>query len=126
MIDHITVRVTDYSKSKAFYENALRSIEYTLIAEYHPHETVHIAGFGTGGRAYFWITTDQPHTSFVHVAFCAEDRRAVDAFFSAALSAGGKDNGKPGLRPLYHPDYYGAFVLDFDGNNIEVVCRKKM
>ena len=121
MIDHVTIRVNDYTKSKIFYERALQPIGYTLLKEYHPGEA-HIGGFGEN-QADFWITTDRPGTTSLHIAFGVESRKLVVSFFDAAIAAGGVDNGKPGVRPLYHPDYYGAFVLDPDGNNIEVVCR---
>ena len=83
------------------------------------------AGFGRGDRPSFWIESQgTPVTGRLHIALDAETREQVDAFHAAALSAGGRDNGAPGLRPMYEPDYYGAFVLDPDGNNMEAVCRK--
>ena len=81
------------------------------------------AGFGAQARPQFWIGSGKPIKGRVHFAFVAKDRDAVDAFYAAALKAGGKDNGAPGLRPHYHANYYGAFVLDPDGHNIEAVCR---
>ena len=84
-----------------------------------------IGGFGVEGKPWFWITDQrEPTTENVHVAFAARDRATVDAFHAAALEAGGTDNGAPGIRTIYHPDYYGAYVLDPDGNNVEVVCHR--
>jgi catechol 2,3-dioxygenase-like lactoylglutathione lyase family enzyme len=82
-------------------------------------------GFGTDGKPWFWISgVRKPVTENVHVAFTATDRAAVDAFHAAKLGAGGTDNGAPGVRELYHPTYYGAYVLDPDGNNVEAVCHR--
>ena len=81
------------------------------------------AGFGSPGRPQFWIATGKPVQGRVHFAFMTKDRAAVRAFHQAALAAGAKDNGAPGLRPEYHEHYYGAFVLDPDGHNIEAVCH---
>lgn len=125
MIDHVTIRVSDFIKSKGFYERALKPIGYELISELTV-EGVQIAGFGKDKRPDFWLTTDKPKSSFAHVAFGVDERAAVDGFFDAAVAAGGKDNGRPGPRPHYHPDYYGAFVLDPDRNNIEAMCRKSL
>jgi catechol 2,3-dioxygenase-like lactoylglutathione lyase family enzyme len=112
--------VSDYERSKAFYEKALAPLGLKPIMEPMPG----IAGFG-GDFAFFWIA-DRGRTaqSGVHVAFTAKDREMVDAFHAAALEAGGTDNGGPGVREIYHPNYYGAFVLDPDGNNVEAVCHK--
>jgi catechol 2,3-dioxygenase-like lactoylglutathione lyase family enzyme len=125
MLDHIGVPVSDYKRSKGFYLQVLRSLGYDLIMEVTSEETGAggACGFGAGGRAQFWIGAGRPITGRVHFAFVAKDRAAVDAFHAAALKAGGKDNGAPGLRPHYHANYYGAFVLDLDGHNIEAVCR---
>ncbi|HET7922815.1 MAG TPA: VOC family protein [Gammaproteobacteria bacterium] len=125
MLDHIGFPVSDFKRSKEFYEKALAPVEISLIMEIGPEITgkdSH-AGFGSDGRAYFWIGDGKSPGGQLHMAFTAPDRSAVDNFYRAALAAGGKDNGAPGLRPHYHPDYYGAFVLDPDGNNIEAVCR---
>ncbi|MEW6453417.1 MAG: VOC family protein [Pseudomonadota bacterium] len=126
MIDHIGFAVSDYEKSKAFYTKALAPLGYTLImevdAEGNPSGAP-AAGFGEGGKPDFWIGGEGKLEKPVHVAIVAKDRASVDAFHRAALAAGGKDNGKPGLRPHYHPSYYGAFVLDPDGHNIEAVCH---
>jgi catechol 2,3-dioxygenase-like lactoylglutathione lyase family enzyme len=125
MIDHVGYPVLDYARARAFYLAALAPLGYRLLREVTDAETgghgAH-AGFGAD-RPDFWIGTGRTAVSGVHVAFRANDRAAVDAFHRAALAAGGKDNGAPGLRPHYHRDYYGAFVLDPDGNNIEAVCH---
>ena len=118
MIDHVGIRVSDYESSKRFYEAALVPLGYRLQME-----GISGAGFGRSGKPDFWIKQGEPSPS-VHIAFASDDRATVDAFHRAALLAGGHDNGAPGLRPEYHPGYYGAFVLDPDGYNIEAVCHK--
>ena len=125
MIDHIGFPVKDYARSKAFYTQALAPLGYTLIMEVQQdaHDSP-AAGFGIAGKPDFWIGGEGGLNRAVHVALTASNRAAVDAFYRAALAAGGKDNGAPGLRPHYHPDYYGAFVLDPDGHNVEAVCHK--
>ncbi len=134
MIDHIGMPVSDLARSTEFYLKALSPLGIAIVKEVSAAETGHggAVGFGPPGKAEdfqsgkpsFWIgkapTLSGGH---VHVAFVAPSREAVDAFYRAAIAAGGKDNGPPGLRPHYHADYYGAFVLDFDGNNIEAVCH---
>lgn len=125
MLDHVGFAVTDYGKSKAFYEKALQPLGISVVMEVTPEQAggdAH-AGFGEGFKPYFWIGTGAKPKGGQHVAFAAKDRKSVDAFYEEALAAGGRDNGAPGLRPIYHPDYYGAFVLDPDGNNIEAVCH---
>ncbi|MBA3420645.1 MAG: VOC family protein [Thermoleophilaceae bacterium] len=119
MLDHLGLDVTDYERSKAFYERALAPLRIGLVME-----PVHgVGGFGDGGKPYFWIgRRDRPPQTGVHVAFAASSRDQVDAFHAAALAAGASDNGGPGVREIYHPDY-GAFVLDPDGNNVEAVCH---
>ena len=119
MLDHVTIGVGDLERAKAFYDAALRPLGIERL--YAEGET--FAGYGAAGRAFFWIGARDEVTTGTHIAFMAPDRRTVDAFHTAALAAGGRDNGPPGLRPRYHPDYYGAFVLDPDGHNIEAVCR---
>lgn len=137
MLDHISVRVADYDRSKKFYEAALAPLGYTLAMEVSSG-----AGFRREFIPDFWIKQGEPRSvgtqaeptasislagcggPAVHVAFSSDDRSAVDAFYHAALAAGARDNGAPGLRPEYHPNYYGAFVLDPDGYNIEAVCHK--
>jgi len=121
MIDHIGLGVADYERSKAFYLKALAALGYELImevTEVGPH-----AGFGADGKPDFWITRGKATTPPLHVAFAARDRPTVRAFSQAARAAGAHDNGAPGPRPEYHPNYYGAFVLDPDGHNIEAVCH---
>jgi catechol 2,3-dioxygenase-like lactoylglutathione lyase family enzyme len=127
LFDHISLTVSDYARSKAFYEKALAPLGAALIKELGES-----AGFSSDGETDFWI--GEGPTSFqkpgdlapitpVHVAFLAKDRAEVRAFHAAALAAGGRDFGAPGLRPEYHPKYYGAFVLDPDGHNVEAVCH---
>jgi catechol 2,3-dioxygenase-like lactoylglutathione lyase family enzyme len=124
MIDHVGFPVSDYAASKAFYEKSLAPLGYGLIMEIGENEMgAPAAGFGIGGNPDFWIGGEGNVGNPVHVAIVARDRGAVDAFHAAALAAGGKDNGEPGLRPHYHPNYYAAFVLDPDGHNIEAVCH---
>jgi catechol 2,3-dioxygenase-like lactoylglutathione lyase family enzyme len=127
MIDHVGFPVSDYARSKAFYAKALAPLGYTLIKEYGGDKTesgTSAAGFGAEDKPDFWIGDEGGLTGILHVAIVAKDRATVDAFYRAALAAGGKDNGAPGLRPEYHPNYYGAFVLDPDGHNIEAVCHR--
>jgi catechol 2,3-dioxygenase-like lactoylglutathione lyase family enzyme len=126
MIAHVGIQVTDIERSKKFYAAALRPIGYGLIREYGitPTRLTASAGFGEPPRADFWIYQDKPGDVTTHVAFQVSKRAIVDAFYQAAIAAGGKDNGKPGLRPQYNPNYYGGFVLDPDGYNIEAVCRE--
>ena len=126
MIDHTGVVVSDFERAKRFYSQALAPIDYTLVLEFPASVTGHadVAGYGEPEKADFWISRGKPNRPPVHVAFRVQERRVVDAFYSAAISAGGRDNGPPGLRAHYHPDYYGAFVLDPDGHNIEVVCHE--
>lgn len=126
MLDHIGFKVADYARSKAFYERALAPLGYALVMEVTPEMTgtdSRHAGFGADRKPSFWIGTGETTRGSLHVALVAKDRAAVDAFHAAALAAGGSDNGAPGLRPMYHPDYYGAFVRDPDGHNIEAVCH---
>jgi catechol 2,3-dioxygenase-like lactoylglutathione lyase family enzyme len=121
MLDHVGFSVSDYDRSKAFYEKALAPLGLTLLVEPVPE----VGGFGEDQKPFFWIGTRDPASrSELHVAFTAGDRAAVDAFHAAALEAGGTDNGAPGVREIYHPNYYGAYVRDPDGNNIEAVCHK--
>lgn len=126
MIDHTGVVVSDFERSKKFYKSTLSAIGYELLVELPASVTGHtdVAGFGEGGKPDFWISKGTPNQPPIHVAFSAEDRKSVDAFYRAALQADGRDNGEPGLRPHYHSNYYGAFVLDPDGHNIEAVCHR--
>ena len=123
MIDHIGFPVSDYARSKAFYAQALAPLGYELVMEIdaaHTESQAPAAGFGTPGKPDFWIGgLERP----LHVAIAVTERASVDAFYAAALQAGGRDNGAPGLRPQYHANYYAAFVLDPDGHNIEAVCH---
>jgi catechol 2,3-dioxygenase-like lactoylglutathione lyase family enzyme len=128
MIDHVGFAVSDADKSRAFYEAALAPIGITLITTAMPdqteaHGTAH--GFGRDGKAFFWMGDNERVGEGTHVAFAVGTRDEVDAFHAAGLKAGGRDNGAPGLRDHYGPDYYAAFVLDPDGNNIEAVCRAR-
>lgn len=125
MIDHINVSVENIHSSKRFYQSSLAPIGYLLLKESSVKESggPEFAGLGANGVPSFWIVQGAPNEPRLHVAFRAEKRVQVDAFYQAAINAGGKDNGKPGLRPQYHPNYYGAYVLDPDGHNIEVVCH---
>jgi catechol 2,3-dioxygenase-like lactoylglutathione lyase family enzyme len=127
MLDHIGFSVSDLRRSSAFYEQALTPLGIAKLMELTPEQTGGSghAGFGENGKPYFWIGDDKNVLSGrLHVAFVAPDRAAVDAFHQAALAAGGRDNGAPGLRPHYHADYYGAFVIDPDGHNVEAVCHR--
>jgi catechol 2,3-dioxygenase-like lactoylglutathione lyase family enzyme len=125
MIDHVGFPVSDYERSKAFYTRALSPLGYTLVMEVRQDEhDSPAAGFGADGKPDLWIGGEGGLNRALHVAITANDRAAVDAFYDAALAAGGRDNGAPGLRPNYHPNYYGAFVLDPDGHNVEAVCHK--
>ena len=118
MIDHIGIAVTDLEKSVAFYTKALAPLGYTLIMKWEQ-----FAGFGIAGKPDFWIGKGTPKDA-IHVAFRAKGRADVRAFYEAAMAAGGKDNGAPGVRPHYHEHYYGAFVHDPDGHNVEAVCHE--
>lgn len=127
MIDHIGFPVSDYARSKAFYAQALAPLGYGLVMEIDGAQTdskAPAAGFGKPGKPDFWIGGEGGLEKPLHVAIVAVDRPSVDAFHSAALDAGGRDNGAPGLRPHYHANYYAAFVLDPDGHNIEAVCHQ--
>jgi catechol 2,3-dioxygenase-like lactoylglutathione lyase family enzyme len=129
MIDHTGVVVSDFEKSKKFYSAALQPIGYRLLMEFPGEGPADgsAAGFGEPQKPDFWIgeAKGKPVNFSIHVAFRVNQRSLVDAFHKAALAAGGKDNGPPGIRAHYHADYYGAFVLDPDGHNIEVVCHEK-
>jgi catechol 2,3-dioxygenase-like lactoylglutathione lyase family enzyme len=118
MIDHVGIPVRDMAKSKAFYAKALAPLGYTLLADYG-----HAVGFGKDRKPDFWLGTGEPGAS-IHVCIHAGLRSVVRAFHDAAMAAGGTDNGGPGVRELYHPHYYGAFVLDPDGHNIEACCHE--
>jgi catechol 2,3-dioxygenase-like lactoylglutathione lyase family enzyme len=118
MIDHLTLKVSDYARSKPFYVAALKPLGYVVTMEYSGG-----CGLGVPGKPDLWLFQDLLNTRPSHVAFRAESRDAVDAFHEAALGAGARDNGRPGIRKDYHPSYYAAFVLDPDGHNVEAVCH---
>ncbi len=124
MIDHITFGVIDFARSVAFYDHAFAPLGVTRLFNVPLEHTdgVNVTGYGDD-RPWFWIAEEDATRGKLHVALTAPDRESVDAFHAAALAAGGVDNGAPGPRPHYHPDYYGAFVLDPDGHNIEAVCH---
>jgi catechol 2,3-dioxygenase-like lactoylglutathione lyase family enzyme len=126
MIDHIGFGVRDYEKSKAFYDSTLAPLGITMLMEVGAAETGNnsACGYGKDGKPFFWISDEEKIGEPIHVALAAPDRKTVDLFYKAAIAAGGKDNGAPGIREIYHPNYYGAFVRDPDGNNIEAVCHK--
>jgi len=109
MIDHISINVSNVPASRAFYEQALKPLGYEVIMEFG-----HVVGLGAGGKPDLWIGDRDRPTTPIHIAIASADRETVDAFYEAALAAGGKDNGPPGLRVHYHRNYYGAFVRDPD------------
>jgi catechol 2,3-dioxygenase-like lactoylglutathione lyase family enzyme len=121
MLDHIGLSVADYERAKAFYAAALAPLDYVLVMEVT--EVGPFAGFGAGGKPDFWFGGGAATAPRLHIAFRAKNQATVDAFYKAALAAGATDNGPPGLRPEYHPNYYGAFVIDPDGHNLEAVCH---
>ncbi len=125
MIDHTGVSVSNPKLSRNFYERALAPLGYTVLMEIPLQHTggVVVLGLGVAPKPDFWVHEGTPQTPRVHIAFRATSRNQVDEFYAAALGAGGKDNGAPGPRPHYHANYYGAFVLDPDGHNIEAVCH---
>ncbi|MGQ0708357.1 MAG: VOC family protein [Rhodoferax sp.] len=126
MIDHTGVSVSDFARSKAFYAASLAPIGYRVLMEFSAEVTGHtdVAGLGQPPKPDFWLSRGTPNQPPIHVAFRVGSRALVDAFHAAALAAGGRDNGAPGVRAHYHPHYYGAFVLDPDGHNIEAVCHE--
>ena len=125
MLDHVGLQVSDYAKSRAFYAKALAPLGVAVVMEVTREESggYEGAGFGAAGKPWFWIGSGNARGAATHVAFSAGSRADVDRFHAAALAAGGRDNGAPGLRAHYHASYYGAFVLDPDGNNVEAVCH---
>jgi len=118
MIDHLSIKVVDFEKSKAFYTAALKPLDYKVWRDFAPNAI----GMGSD-KPDFWLIAG-PKATPNHIAFAAKDRKTVDAFYKAALAAGAKDNGPPGVRKQYHEHYYGAFVIDPDGNNLEAVCHR--
>ena len=125
MIDHIGLPVADIARATQFYLKALKPLGIGIVLEVSAEQTGHGAavGFGADGKPFFWMGDGAKPSGPIHVAFTAQSRADVDIFYRAAIEAGAKDNGAPGLRPEYHANYYGAFVLDPDGNNIEAVCH---
>ena len=130
MFDHISSYATDYTAAKRFYEAVLSVLGYTLntemVAEWDTDfPTRRACAFGPDGRVMFWVIEVKPENAATprHIAFSASNRAEVNAFHEAALAVGATDNGAPGLRPMYHEHYYGAFVFDPDGNNVEAVCH---
>jgi len=119
MLDHVTIGVRDVERSKQFYDRALAPLGITRLYA----EGEQFAGYGVAPKAFFWIGVRNTPQTGAHIAFAARDRATVERFHDAAIAAGGRDNGKPGIRPHYHPNYYGAFVLDPDGHNVEAVCH---
>jgi catechol 2,3-dioxygenase-like lactoylglutathione lyase family enzyme len=126
MIDHMSLGVSDLAASKTFYRKALEPLGYELLFDLPPEVTggSAAAGFGVAPKPSFWIGGGGANVPPIHVAFRVVSRARVGAFYRAALAAGGRDNGAPGLRPHYHANYYGAFVFDPDGHNIEAVCHE--
>ena len=118
IIDHIGLAVSDFEQSKTFYSRALAPLGIELLAEEYGW-----AGFGRNGKPEFWFGRDEHPQNPMHIAFVAATREQVDRFYAAAIEAGAEDNGRPGVREIYHPNYYGAFVIDPDGHNIEAVCH---
>ncbi len=128
MIDHVTVLVSDAAKSRDLLLAALASLDYALVMELTPEQVPSLntplaVGLGAGGKPDLWLRQVDGEVAGTHIALTAKDRASVDAFHAAALKAGATDHGAPGVRPHYHEHYYGAFVLDADGNNFEVVCH---
>jgi catechol 2,3-dioxygenase-like lactoylglutathione lyase family enzyme len=126
MLDHIGFSASDVEKSRRFYEITLAPLGIKVLMDLSPEitgEKNHYYGFGRD-RPHFWVGQSAVASRGIHLAFSADTRAAVDAFYQAALAAGGTDNGAPGVRPHYHEHYYGAFVRDPDGHNIEAVCHK--
>lgn len=128
MIDHLSTYATDFVATKDFYVACLGALGYAVQSEMILTDDLelpnrHCCAFGPPDKSLFWVIEGKQAYSPRHLAFCAADRAAVAAFHSAALAAGGRDNGAPGLRPEYHEHYFGAFALDPDGNNVEAVCH---
>ncbi len=117
ILDHLTISVSDFERAKAFYQSALKPLGITMLAEFSG-----FAGMGAD-RPQFWFAQGDVGVHKTHIAFAATSRAQVDDFYRTAMAAGAKDNGKPGVREMYHPNYYGAFVLDPDGYNVEAVCH---
>jgi len=128
MIDHLSTYATDYERTKTFYEGVFAVLGHALLTEMvtdwdEDFPSRRICAFGSQGNTAFWIIETRVNYTPRHIAFSAESRGMVEHFYDKALRCGGQDNGKPGLRPTYHEHYFGAFVLDPDGNNVEAVCH---
>ena len=125
MIDHTGVAVADFAAAKAFYDAAMAPLGASVLMTVPKEFTggANVVGYGRD-RPVFWVADNKKPKDTIHIAFTANSRAEVDAFYAAAMAAGGRDNGAPGIRAHYHPDYYGAFVFDPDGNNVEAVCHK--
>src|ERR671913_1418655 len=127
MLDHVGIAVADAERSRRFYEQALAPLGITLIMSVTPEQTESggtAHGFGSDGKPYFWVGDNERVGEGTHVAFEVETRAKVDAFHAAALTAGGRDNGAPGPRPDYGPDYYAAFAVDPDAYRLEAYCGR--
>lgn len=127
MIDHVGFAVTSLDASRAFYEAALAPLGIAVLMTVTPEQTEAggtAIGFGREANPFFWIGDNEEVGEGTHIAFTADSRDQVDAFYKAAMETGGRDNGAPGLREHYHPNYYAAFVFDPDGTNVEAVCHK--
>jgi len=126
MIDHTGLQISDPVVSRKFYDNALAPMDYKMMMQIPQEHTggVAVFGYGVPPKPDFWVREGTPNEPRLHIAFRANTRKQVDEFYQAALAAGGTDNGSPGPRPHYHKDYYGAFVLDPDGHNVEAVCHE--
>lgn len=131
MLDHVSIGTADFARARAFYDPVMTALGYQVAMALEEYQVV---GYGTGGKPSFWIHGPKGcemagHGQFgsgpgQHIAFVAPDRRAIDAFHAAGVAHGARDNGAPGLRPHYHPDYYGAFLVDPDGHRIEACCHR--
>ena len=128
MIDHLSTYAKDYLATKSFYEAAFAPLGYSVQMEFvadwnQDFPTQRMCAFGVEGKPTYWIIETKEKFTPRHIAFSAISRSLVNQFYELALENGGKDNGRPGLRPMYHEHYYGAFVIDPDGNNVEAVCH---
>lgn len=123
IFDHVGLEVSDFERLVAFYEAALAPLGITIVMRIPEAAGIKGVGFGKAGKPDFWVSEGGRTTPHLHIAFAAADRATVDRFYEAAIAAGARDNGPPGIRAHYHPNYYGAFVLDPDGHNIEACCH---
>lgn len=128
MIDHLSTYATDYVATRNFYQAVFTPLGYAVqmefVAEWNEaFPTQQMCAFGPAGKPIFWVIEVKDAATPRHIAFSAQNRKAVEAFYEQAMAHGGQDNGKPGLRPMYHEHYYGAFAFDPDGNNVEAVCH---